>query len=59
MCDSVPIPADLVGDLIGKEDLEWYDERYDPESELQQPMILSCTVFLNDYAFDGGEYIKC
>jgi len=38
MCDSVPIPADLVGDLIGKEDLEWYDSennvKYDPESDL-------------------------
>jgi len=35
MCDSVPIPADLVGNLIGKEDLEWYDdEKYEPESEL-------------------------
>lgn len=38
MCDSVPIPADVVGDLIGKEDLEWYDvqndEKYEPESEL-------------------------
>jgi len=35
MCDSVPIPADLVGGLIGKEDLEWYDdEKYEPDSEL-------------------------
>lgn len=35
MCDSVPIPADLVGDLIGKEDEEWYDdEKYEPESDL-------------------------
>jgi hypothetical protein len=35
MCDSVPIPADLVGNLIGKKDLEWYeDEKYEPESEL-------------------------
>ena len=35
MCDSVPIPADLVGDLIGKEDLEWFDEeKYEPESDL-------------------------
>jgi len=34
MCESMPIPADLVGDLIGKEDFEWYDEKYDPESEL-------------------------
>ena len=35
MCDSVPIPADLVGELISKEDLEWYDdEKYEPESDL-------------------------
>jgi len=35
MCDSVLVPVDLVGDLISKEDMEWYDdERYDPESEL-------------------------
>ncbi len=35
MCDSVPIPADLVGDLISKEDLEWYDdEKYEPKSDL-------------------------
>ena len=35
MCDSVPIPADLVGELIGKVDLEWYnDEKYEPESDL-------------------------
>lgn len=35
MCDSVPIPADLVGDLIGKEEDEWYDdEKYEPESDL-------------------------
>ena len=25
MCDSV-IPADLVGDLISRKDLEWYDD---------------------------------
>lgn len=31
-CDSVPIPADLVSDLIAKESLEWYDdEKYDPK----------------------------
>lgn len=31
-CDSVPIPADMVADLIAKEDLEWYeDEKYEPE----------------------------
>lgn len=36
MCDSVPIPADIVGELIGKEDLECFhdDEKYDPTSEL-------------------------
>jgi len=35
MCNSVPIPADLVGKLIGKEDVEWYDdEKYEPESDL-------------------------
>ena len=38
ICDSVPIPADLVGGLIGKEDLEWYEiqneVKYEPESEL-------------------------
>lgn len=34
-CDSVPIPADMVSDLIAKQDLEWYeDERYEPESDL-------------------------
>lgn len=34
-CDSVPIPADMVSDLIAKQDLEWYDdEKYEPESEL-------------------------
>jgi len=34
MCD-VLISADLVGSLIGKENLEWYDdEKYEPESEI-------------------------
>jgi len=36
-CDSVPIPADIVADLISKEDLDWYDydnEKYEPESDL-------------------------
>ncbi|MCE9653278.1 MAG: DNA polymerase [Nitrosarchaeum sp.] len=36
-CDSVPIPIDLVGDIISKTDVIWagYDEgAYDPESEL-------------------------
>ena len=35
-CDSVPIPADIVADLISKDDLEWYDyeneDEYEPES---------------------------
>jgi len=31
----VPIPADMVADLIAKEDVEWYDdEKYEPESDL-------------------------
>jgi hypothetical protein len=35
MCDSMPIPIDLVGELISKEDVEWYDdEKYEPESDL-------------------------
>ena len=34
MCDSVPIPADLVGELIGKEEIEWNNEEYVPESEI-------------------------
>lgn len=36
MCDSLPIPADLAGDLIGKDVLVWHDdtEQYDPESDL-------------------------
>ena len=34
-CDSVPIPADMVSDLIAKDGLEWYDdEMYEPESDL-------------------------
>ena len=35
-CDSVPINASLVSDIIAKKDeVEWYedDERYEPESE--------------------------
>ncbi len=29
------MPADIVADLISKDDLEWYfDEKYEPESEL-------------------------
>jgi len=35
MCDSMPIPIDLVGEIISKEDVEWYDdEKYEPESDL-------------------------
>jgi len=37
VCDSAPINASLVADIIGKKDaIEWYedDERYEPESEL-------------------------
>ena len=31
----VSIPANLVGDLISKVDLEWYDdEKHEPESDL-------------------------
>lgn len=36
-CDSAPINASLVADIIGKKDeIEWYedDERYEPESDL-------------------------
>ena len=36
-CDSVPIPIDLVGDIISKNEVTWlgYDESaYAPESEL-------------------------
>jgi len=34
-CDSRPMPIDLVGKLVSKEDLEFYDdEKYEPESEL-------------------------
>jgi len=36
-CDSVPIPIDLVGDIISKNEVTWngYDEgAYDPENEL-------------------------
>jgi len=30
MCDSMPIPIDLVGEIISKEDVEWYDdEKYE------------------------------
>ena len=37
MCDSVPIPIDIVGDMISKNNVTWngYDEgAYEPESEL-------------------------
>jgi len=32
----VPIPADIVANLISKEEVDWYydDEKYEPESEL-------------------------
>lgn len=34
-CDSVPIPVDLVGNIIAKEEIGWFeDEKYEPESEL-------------------------
>jgi hypothetical protein len=34
-CDSIPIPIDLVGKLVSKEEVEFYDdERYEPESDL-------------------------
>lgn len=34
-CDSVAMPIDLVGKLVSKEEIEFYDdENYDPESEL-------------------------
>lgn len=34
-CDSVAIPIDLVGKLVTKEEIDWYeDERYEPESDL-------------------------
>lgn len=34
-CDSLPIPIDLVGDVISKREIEWYEgEDYYPESEL-------------------------
>lgn len=37
-CDSVPISADIMADLISKEDVEWYEDaneaRYEPKSDL-------------------------
>ena len=34
-CDSVAMHIDLVGKLVSKEDVEFYDdEKYEPESEL-------------------------
>jgi len=37
-CDSVPISADIVADLITKENVDWFEnsieEKYEPESEL-------------------------
>ena len=33
-CDSTAIPADIVADLISKEEIDWFDkEKYEPESE--------------------------
>jgi len=34
-CDSAAIPADIVGDLISNDEIDWFDEEsYEPESEL-------------------------
>ena len=34
-CDSVAMPIDLVGKLVSKEEIEFYDdEKYEPESDL-------------------------
>jgi len=37
-CDSVPISADIMADLISKKDVEWYEddneEKYEPESDI-------------------------
>ncbi|MGY5149068.1 MAG: DNA polymerase [Candidatus Nitrosopumilus sp. bin_68KS] len=34
-CDSMPIPIDLVGDIVSKKEFDWrYEEKYEPESEL-------------------------
>ena len=34
-CDSATIPADIVADLISKDEINWFDEeRYKPQSEL-------------------------
>ncbi|MDE1816709.1 MAG: hypothetical protein KGI11_09150 [Thaumarchaeota archaeon] len=34
-CDSVSMPIDLIGKLVSKEEVEFYDdEKYEPESEL-------------------------
>lgn len=35
-CDSVPVPIDLVNDIISEKEIEWVvdDEVYDPESDL-------------------------
>ncbi len=34
-CDSYPIPIDLVGNIISKEEIDWFeDEKYEPESEI-------------------------
>jgi len=34
-CDLAAIPADIVADLISKEEIDWFDdESYEPESDL-------------------------
>ena len=34
-CDSMPIPIDLVGDIVSKKEFDWaYEEKYEPESDL-------------------------
>jgi len=34
-CESAPIPADIVSELISKEEIDWYyDEKYEPHSDL-------------------------
>jgi len=33
-CDSAAIPADIVANLISNDEMDWYDENYEPESDL-------------------------
>ena len=34
-CDSVAIPADIAGNLISNDEIDWFDEEnYEPESDL-------------------------